>query len=118
MKNYKFTIKTFALLLGATLIFASCNKDLEIDTSFVIYETGEKLAFSGEADKTYNAEVEIEESGYAILKFGGELPDLHIQSDGHFVKHWMDLGEVSAPHILGFREDINGNGPNGFDDFG
>ena len=119
MKNYKLTIRTFTALLVATLIFSSCSEETAIETNYVLYQDGETLSFSDGEDNTFEAEVKVVESGYVIIKFGeNKLPDLHIESNGFYVKHWMDLGEITAPNILGFSEDINGDGPNGFADFG
>ena len=118
MKRVKTSIIALIFLSLATLIFTSCTKEQEIESNYVVYDNGKKLFFTDAEEKSYDAEVELVESGYVILKFKNQLPDLHIQSSGFYVKHWMDLGEITAPNILGFSEGINGNGPNGFADFG
>ena len=118
MKRIKTTLNTLIFISLALFTFTSCEKvDEEVESNYVVYSDGQKLLFTDSDDKEYDAEVELIESGYVILNFNNQLPDLHIQSNGSNVKHWMDLGEVMAPTIWSYREDINGNGPNGFADF-
>lgn len=119
MKKIKTILNTLIFLSLVLLTFTSCEKEDEgVKSNYVVYTDGQKLSFTDANDKDYNAEVELVESGYVVLNFNNQLPDLHIQSNGSHVKHWMNLGEIMAPTIWSYREDINGDGPNGFDDFG
>lgn len=120
MNQTKAIIPVSLFFVFAALIFSSCSKEVEvIESNFVNYTDGQRISFSDAEGESFAAEVSLIESGYVILDFDGKLPDLHVQTDGYYVKHWMDLGEtIAAPSIYGFNEDIDGNGPNGFADFG